>query len=134
MDYINYMPNLLELIKNQGEKVVVHSFEHSFGILKLCKDGLFEKINNSKVQFGLEKIVDIQKDKQVRFVSNLMTLYLYAWDKFHNTEKIEELSYLDKVLIFVVWLLFQSPNSGWMISTEDFGKLKVLLQDLRENS
>lgn len=112
----------------------VHSFEHSFGMLKLYKNGLFEKINNVTVQFGLEKIVDIQKDKHVRFVSNLMTLFQYVWDKFYDTEKIEELSYLDKVLIFVVWLLFQSPNSGWMISTEDFGKLKVLLQDLRENS
>lgn len=63
-----------------------------------------------------------------------MALYLYVWDKFHNTEKIEELTYLDKVLILVVWLLFQSPYSGWMISTKAFGKLKVLLQDLRENS
>lgn len=63
-----------------------------------------------------------------------MVLYLYVWDKFHNTEKIEELTYLDKVLILVVWLLFQSPYSGWMISTKAFGKLKVLLQDLRENS
>lgn len=134
MDYINYMPHLLELIKSQGEKVEVHSFDNNFGILKLCKNGLFEKINNVKVQFALEKIVDIRKDKQSRFVSNLMTLFLYVWDKFYDTEKIEALSYLDKVLIFVVWLIFQSPNSGWMISTEDFGKLKVLLQDLRENS
>lgn len=63
-----------------------------------------------------------------------MVLYLYVWDKFHNTEKIEELTYLDKVLILVVWLLFQSPYSGWMIYTKAFGKLKVLLQDLRENS
>lgn len=44
------------------------------------------------------------------------------------------LTYLDKVLILVVWLLFQSPYSGWMISTKAFGKLKVLLPDLRENS
>lgn len=44
------------------------------------------------------------------------------------------LTYLDKVLILVVWLLFLSPYSGWMISTKAFGKLKVLLQDLRENS
>lgn len=134
MDYINYMPHLLDLVKNQGENVEVHSFEHNFGTLNLFNNGFFEKISNVKVQFGLEKIVDFRKDKQVQFVSNLMALFCYAWDKFHNTEKIKDLSYLDKVLIFVVWLLFQSPYSGWMISTEDFGKLKVLLQDLRENS
>ena len=134
MDYLNYFPQFLKIVKDQGEKVVVHSFEHGFDILKLCKNGLFKKAYKSNMEYALEKIVDIRKDKQVRFLSNMVIMFHYVWNKFLDTENIGDLSYLDKVFILVIWLLFQSQHSGWMISTEDFGKLKVLLADLKENT
>lgn len=127
-DYANYSHMLFILLPKFGDKVVWAS-EHSLVGLKFCKDTVSQVLKQGKNEFELKKICIDESDSIVMFIRRLMLLFHYSWNHFHEVEKINILNENERLIIVIIWMLFQSSNSGWMITTEDFDKLKQLLDN-----
>lgn len=132
-DYANYSHILLTLLSGFMEDKIVWTSNHSFVGLNFYKNAALQVIKQGKEEFELKKIDNAESDVVATFVRNLMLLFHYSWNHFHVIENIDKLCETERLIIIIIWMLFQSPNSGWMITTEDFAKLKLLLDKMKSN-
>lgn len=87
--------------------------------------------NENKNEFELKRIDCSDSNVVDIFIHNLLVVFHYFWNRFHVVGSVNSLNEQEQLLIVTIWILFQSPNSGWMITTEDFRKLKQLLDKMR---
>ena len=130
-DYANYSHILLKLLSDFKEEKIVWALDHSFVGLNFYKNTSSQIIKQDKNEFELKKIDSSDSNIVEIFLSNLMVVFHYLWNRLHIVDSVNHLNEQEQLLIATIWILFQSPNSGWMITTEDFRKLKQLLDEMR---
>ncbi|WP_304236754.1 hypothetical protein [Phocaeicola plebeius] len=130
-DYANYSHVLLKLLSDFGEEKIVWAFDHSFVGLNFYKNKVSPIIKQYKNEIELKKIDSSDSSIAETFINNIMVVFHYLWNRLHTIGSVNHLNEHEQLLIATTWILFQSPNSGWMITTEDFRKLKQLLDEMR---
>lgn len=124
-DYANYSHILLKILSDFKDEKNVWAFEHSFIGLNFYKNmSLQTKVD--KDEFELKRIDCSDSNVVDIFIKNLLVVFHYFWNRLHAVDSVNSLAEQEQLLIVTIWALFQSPNSGWMITTEDFRKLKQL--------
>lgn len=130
-DYANYSHILLKILSDFKDKKNVWAFEHSFAGLNFYKNTTLQINKENKNEFELKRIDCPDSNVVDIFINNLLVVFHYFWNRFHAVGSVNSLNEQEQLLIITIWMLFQSPNSGWMITTEDFRKLKQLLDKMR---
>lgn len=129
-DYANYSHILLKILSDFKDEKNVWAFEHSFIGLYFYKNmSLQTKVD--KDEFELKRIDCSDSNVVDIFIKNLLVVFHYFWNRLHAVDSVNSLAEQEQLLIVTIWALFQSPNSGWMITTEDFRKLKQLSDKMR---
>ena len=129
-DYANYSHILLKILSDFKDEKNVWAFEHSFIGLNFYKNmSLQTKVD--KDEFELKRIDCSDSNVVDIFIKNLLVVFHYFWNRLHAVDSVNSLAEQEQLLIVTIWALFQSPNSGWMITTEDFRKLKQLSDKMR---
>ena len=129
-DYANYSHILLKILSDFKDEKNVWAFEHSFIGLNFYKNMSFQtKVD--KDEFELKRIDCSDSNVVDIFIKNLLVVFHYFWNRLHAVDSVNSLAEQEQLLIVTIWALFQSPNSGWMITTEDFRKLKQLSDKMR---
>ena len=131
-DYVNYSHILLKLLSNFEDGKIVWTLDHSFVGLNFYKNTTSPIIKREESGFELKKIDSSDSNVVDIFIGNLMAVFHYLWNRLHTIDSVSHLNEQEQLLIATIWILFQSPNSGWMITTEDFRKLKQLLDKMRD--
>lgn len=131
-DYANYSYILLKILSNFKDEKKVWAFEHSFAGLNFYKNTTLQINKENKNVFELKRIDCSDSNVVDIFINNLLVVFHYFWNRFHVVGSVNSLNEQEQLLIVTIWILFQSPNSGWMITTEDFRKLKQLLDKMRD--
>ncbi|MBQ2843043.1 MAG: hypothetical protein IJE69_02170, partial [Alistipes sp.] len=87
------------------------------------KDGCssFKKVEPSRL---FETLINI-------LLNNIIVIFDYVWNQLHNSDSLDKWSEKEKLLTIYLWLLFQSKYSRWMITSIDFSKIKLILEDLK---
>lgn len=122
-DYANYSYILLKILSNFKDEKKVWAFEHSCAGLNFYKNTPLQIDNENKNEFELKRIDCSDSNVVDIFIHNLLVVFHYFWNRFHVVGSVNSLNEQEQLLIVTIWILFQSPNSGWMITTEDFRKL-----------
>lgn len=130
-DYANYSHILLKLLSDFEDGKTVWALDHSFVGLNFYKNTTSPIIKQDKNEFELKKIDSSDSSFVEIFIKNLTVVFHYLWNRLHIVDSVNHLNEQEQLLIATIWILFQSPNSGWMITTEDFRKLKQLLDEMR---
>lgn len=130
-DYANYSHILLKILSDFKDEKKVWAFEHSFVGLNFYKNMSLQVENVDRDEFELKRIDCSDSNAVDIFIRNLLVVFHYFWNRFHVVDSVNSLEEQEQLLIVTIWLLFQSPNSGWMITTEDFLKLKQLTDKMR---
>lgn len=131
-DYANYSHVLLGLLDGfEGDKTIF-AYGHSFDGLDFCKKSMLGIFNQNQNQFELEKLNSANPDVIDIFINNLMVVFHYLWSRLHHIDSVNSLNEYEKLQIPIIWMLFQSQNSGWMISIDDFRKIKQLLDEMKD--
>lgn len=129
-DYANYSHILLKILSDFKDEKNVWAFEHSLMGLNFYKNmSLQTKVD--KDEFELKRIDCSDSNVVDIFIKNLLVVFHYFWNRLHAVDSVNSLAEQEQLLIVTIWALFQSPNSGWMITTEDFRKLKQLSDKMR---
>lgn len=129
-DYANYSHILLKILSDFKDEKNVWAFEHSFIGLNFYKNmSLQTKVD--KDEFELKRIDCSDSNVVDIFIKNLLVVFHYFWNRLHAVDSVNSFAEQEQLLIVTIWALFQSPNSGWMITTEDFRKLKQLSDKMR---
>lgn len=130
-DYANYSHILLKILSDFKDKKNIWAFEHSFAGLNFYKNTTLQINKENKNEFELKRIDCPDSNVVDIFINNLLVVFHCFWNRFHAVGSVNSLNEQEQLLIVTIWMLFQSPNSGWMITTEDFRKLKQLLDKMR---
>lgn len=130
-DYTNYSHILLKLLSDFKENRTVWAFNHSYIGLNFYKNATSKFLKPNLDDFELKKIDSTESTVLDIFITNLMVIFHYFWNRFHVVESIDKLNENEQMLIATIWMLFQSVNSGWMITTKDFLKLKQMIDEMR---
>lgn len=130
-DYANYSHILLKILSDFKDEKNVWAFEHSFIGLNFYKNMPLQTKNVDKDEFELKRIDCSDSNVVDIFIKNLLVVFHYFWNRLHAVDSVNSLAEQEQLLIVTIWALFQSPNSGWMITTEDFRKLKQLSDKMR---
>lgn len=129
-DYASYSHILLKILSDFKDEKNVWAFEHSFIGLNFYKNmSLQTKVD--KDEFELKRIDCSDSNVVDIFIKNLLVVFHYFWNRLHAVDSVNSFAEQEQLLIVTIWALFQSPNSGWMITTEDFRKLKQLSDKMR---
>lgn len=131
-DYANYSHILLRTLSDLENENTVWALEHSFVGLNFYKNTTLQMIKQDKKEFELKRIDSSDSNIVNLFIKNLMVVFHYLWNRLHVVDLVNSLNEQEQMLIATIWILFQSPNSGWMITTEDFRKLKQVLDEMRD--
>lgn len=131
LDYANYSHILLKSLSDFKEEKIVWALDHSFVGLNFYKNTSSQIIKQDKNEFELKKIDSSDSNFVEIFIKNLTVVFHYLWNRLHIVDSVNHLNEQEQLLIATIWILFQSPNSGWMITIEDFRKLKQLLDEMR---
>lgn len=132
-DYANYSHILLKTLSDFKEEKIVWALDHSFVGLNFYKNTASPIIKQDINEFELKNINSSDSNFVDVFIGNLMVVFHYFWNRLHIIDSVNCLNEHEQLLIATIWILFQSPNSGWMITTEDFGKLKQLLDVIKSS-
>lgn len=131
-DYANYSNILLKLLSNFKAEKKVLAFEHSFVCLNFYKNTTVYINKQDNNEFELKKIDSSDSNVVDIFINNLQVLFHYFWNRLHIVDTVYCFNEQEQLLIATIWILFQSPNSAWMMTTENFRKLKQLLDIMRD--
>lgn len=121
LDYLQYL-ELLEkeqVFSKDSDVYAVHHVINTLEYLRQIDDNMGASINTKW------NIVELElNNKFVCAMTNLIAILNYTWSILHQNKSIEAIHEQDRILIIMVWLLFQSNFSKWMITSEDFFKIK----------
>lgn len=131
-DYANYSNILLKVLSNFKAEKKILAFEHSFVCLNFYKNTTLYINKQDNNEFELKKIDSSDSNVVDLFINNLQVLFHYFWNRLHIVDTVYCFNEQEQLLIATIWILFQSPNSAWMMTTEDFRKLKQLLDIMRD--
>lgn len=127
LDYLQYM-ELLDKHSVSSIDICIYASHHvtrTIASLYNLDDSLGH-LKSEKWNF-----IELESNPKVASVmKNLVVISNYTWNVLHKNISLEEIPKQDRMLILLVWLIFQSHFSKWMITSSDFLKIKNCYESL----
>ena len=129
-DYLQYSLSLFDIV-NEFKLNSIYATEHSACNISTCVDAHRNiSKNNCNVLFDNVVTSSIENNLNI-LLNNIIVIFDYVWNQLHNSDSLDKWSEKEKLLTIYLWLLFQSKYSRWMITSIDFSKIKLILEDLK---
>lgn len=133
VDYSRYSVSLMELV-NEYVISTIYASDHSAKIANMCFTAQQNITTNTEdIKFNYQIITNYEDAPIFVLIKNLSIICDFVWNQLHISKSIDNLSSQDKLITIYLWLLFQSKYSSWMITSADFAKIKLILEDIEQN-
>lgn len=134
VDYSRYSASLIKLV-NEYAISTIWASEHSAMIANMCITAQHHMTTDAEdIRCNYQIITNFDESPVLVLLKNLSIICDFVWNQLHRSDSIDTLSSQDKLITIYLWLLFQSKYSSWMISSADFVKIKLILEDIKEQN
>lgn len=134
VDYSRYSASLIKLV-NEYAISTVWASDHSVKIANMCITTQHNMTADAEdIRYNYQIITNFDESPVLVLLKNLSIICDFVWNQLHRSDSIDTLSSQDKLITIYLWLLFQSKYSSWMISSVDFAKIKLILEEIKEQN
>ena len=134
VDYSRFSASLIKLV-NEYSISTIWASDHSAKIANMFISAQHHVMTKAEdIRFNYQIITNFDESPVLVLLKNLSIICDFVWNQLHRSDSIDILSSKDKLIIIYLWLLFQSKYSSWMISSADFAKIKLFLEDIKEQN